>query len=62
MNTNFKEELIEIGFEGEIATDLDIRTIYSTDASAYRELPMAVVFPKNTFDIQKLIKFSAKKL
>ena len=32
--------------------------MYATDASVYRELPVAVCFPKKKEDIQKLIKFA----
>ncbi len=31
---------------------------YATDASAYREIPIAVAFPKNENDIQALIRFA----
>lgn len=52
-------ELIE-EFEGEIFTD-DISTkIYATDASAYREIPEAVAFPKSKEDIKKLIQFASE--
>ncbi len=42
-------------FQGDIYLDEHIRTLYSTDASAYKELPIAVVRPKNKEDIHKLI-------
>jgi FAD/FMN-containing dehydrogenase len=35
-----------------------MRTLYATDASAYREMPLAVAIPKNKEDIQKLIAFA----
>jgi FAD/FMN-containing dehydrogenase len=34
------------------------RVLYSTDASQYRELPLAVIRPKNREDIQKVIAFA----
>jgi FAD/FMN-containing dehydrogenase/Fe-S oxidoreductase len=34
--------------------------LYSTDASSYRELPLAVIRPKNKEDIRKIIEFAAK--
>ncbi len=40
---------------GDIQTDDIHRTIYSTDASAYKEKPMAVIFPKNSMDIKKVV-------
>ncbi len=42
---------------GELFTDDATRILYATDASAYRELPLAVVMPQNERDIQSLIKF-----
>lgn len=44
--------------EGELFFDDTIRTIYATDASAYRELPLAVSIPKTLADIEKLIAFA----
>jgi FAD/FMN-containing dehydrogenase/Fe-S oxidoreductase len=45
--------------EGDLFTDLTTRRLYATDASAYREVPVAVAFPKNKEDILKLIQFAA---
>ncbi len=44
----------------EIYTDLGKRALFATDASAYREMPEAVVFPKDKNDIKTLIKFANK--
>jgi FAD/FMN-containing dehydrogenase/Fe-S oxidoreductase len=49
---------LKSSMEGELLTDDVTRLIYSTDASAYRELPLAVAYPATTGDIQKLIKFA----
>jgi FAD/FMN-containing dehydrogenase/Fe-S oxidoreductase len=46
--------------EGELHYDTIMRTLYATDASAYREMPLAVAIPKNESDIQKLIKFASE--
>ena len=35
-----------------------MRRLYATDASAYREIPLAVAIPENLDDIQKLIAFA----
>ena len=35
-----------------------MRTLYATDASAYREMPLAVTIPKTKEDIQILIQFA----
>ena len=37
-----------------------IRKIYATDASAYRELPLAVAIPEDQNDLKKLIHFVAE--
>jgi FAD/FMN-containing dehydrogenase len=44
--------------EGEIKHDNITRTIYSTDASAYREKPLAVIWPKNREDLRKIVGFA----
>lgn len=44
--------------EGEFYFDKTMRTLYATDASAYREMPLAVAMPKTTDDIKKLISFA----
>ena len=47
-------------FEGDIYLDTTSRLMYSTDASAYREIPLGVVRPKHSKDIQALIRFAAE--
>ncbi|GAA4313088.1 FAD-binding and (Fe-S)-binding domain-containing protein [Compostibacter hankyongensis] len=47
--------------EGDFHFDTVMRTLYATDASAYRELPLAVAFPRSTADIRKLIDFAHKE-
>lgn len=46
--------------EGEIRYDHISKILYSTDASAYKETPLAVAFPKSNEDIRKLILFSSE--
>ncbi len=43
---------------GELFWDTIHRTIYSTDASVYKEEPLAVSFPNTADDLQKLIHFA----
>jgi FAD/FMN-containing dehydrogenase/Fe-S oxidoreductase len=43
---------------GDLYTDKKTRILYATDASAYRELPLAVARPKDKSDIIKLIAFA----
>jgi FAD/FMN-containing dehydrogenase/Fe-S oxidoreductase len=44
--------------QGDLFFDTTIRTLYATDASAYREMPLAVAIPKTKNDIKKLIAFA----
>ncbi|WP_394341532.1 FAD-binding and (Fe-S)-binding domain-containing protein [Sediminicola luteus] len=57
MNKNtlisLKQEL-----KGEMKLDALHKAIFSTDASVYRKTPLAVVFPKDQADIQKVIAFA----
>lgn len=46
--------------KGEFYTDKKMRILYATDASAYREMPLAVAIPETIDDIKKLIAFAAK--
>ena len=47
-----------IEMEGELHFDNVMRTLYATDASAYREMPTAVAIPATISDIKKLINFA----
>ena len=51
--------LLKDALEGELFTDQTTRKLYATDASAYREIPIAVAFPRTESDIAKLIRFAA---
>ncbi len=53
-------ELLNSGIEGEVRTDRSSRLMYATDASIYREEPLAIVIPRNADDIKKLLAFAAK--
>ncbi len=44
--------------EGDLYDDKTMRTLYATDASAYREMPLAVAVPRSVSDIKKLIAFA----
>lgn len=44
--------------EGELLYDESTKIIYATDASPYREKPVAVAFPKSVHDIKVLIHFA----
>jgi FAD/FMN-containing dehydrogenase/Fe-S oxidoreductase len=44
--------------EGELKYDNITTTIYSTDASVYKEVPSAVAWPKGAADLRKLLQFA----
>jgi FAD/FMN-containing dehydrogenase/Fe-S oxidoreductase len=56
-----KEQLKKLAqeLEGDLFFDKMIRTLYATDASSYREMPLAVAIPKTKEDLSKLIVFAA---
>jgi len=56
MHTAFNR--LKTQLEGDLFTDNVQRVLYSTDASQYKELPLAVTRPKNKQDIQKIIAFA----
>ncbi len=51
---------LAILIEGEFYSDFLTTTIYSTDASAYKESPIAVVVPKTKKDVKSVIEFANK--
>ncbi len=56
-----KEKLQHLAtqLQGDFYSNTTMRTLYATDASAYREMPLAVAIPKSIDDIKKLIAFAA---
>ena len=56
-----KLETLGSSLEGEFYTDKTMRTLYATDASAYREMPLAVAVPKTLDDLKTLIAFARKE-
>jgi len=61
MQTSDKLQVFSEYFNGEFHRDMSTRLIYSTDASAYKVLPLAVAYPKDDEDIKKLILFANKE-
>ncbi|MFN4763974.1 FAD-binding and (Fe-S)-binding domain-containing protein [Gillisia sp. Q332] len=55
-----KERLLKLGqnIEGELLVDSLHKSIYATDASVYREIPLAVCYPRSVADLQLLIDFA----
>ncbi|MCS3556170.1 MULTISPECIES: FAD-binding and (Fe-S)-binding domain-containing protein [unclassified Sphingobacterium] len=56
-----KEKLTRLAaqLEGDCYTDQAMRILYATDASAYSEMPLAVVLPRSLDDLKKLVAFAA---
>src|SRR5678809_1465509 len=44
--------------DGEFYFDDTMRILYATDASAYREMPLAVAVPRSVADLKRLISFA----
>ena len=59
---DLQSQLERIGslLDGEMHVSSLMRNAYSTDASVYRETPVAVAIPRTDGDIQRLIKFAGK--
>jgi FAD/FMN-containing dehydrogenase/Fe-S oxidoreductase len=56
LNTLLQKLALQL--EGELHYDTMMKSLYATDASVYRELPLAVALPKHSKDIQALILFA----
>ncbi|MGD0754524.1 MAG: FAD-linked oxidase C-terminal domain-containing protein [Bacteroidales bacterium] len=51
-------DILGKSLEGDLKYDKITTTIYSTDASVYKEEPVAVAWPKNVSDIRKILQFA----
>lgn len=49
---------LRIRLSGDLYIDDTMKRLYATDASAYREMPVAIAIPKSVKDIKKLILFA----
>jgi FAD/FMN-containing dehydrogenase/Fe-S oxidoreductase len=58
MISSEKLNLLRTQLEGDLFADNVQRVLYSTDASQYKEMPLAVTRPKNKEDIKKIIAFA----
>lgn len=59
MNTELLNSL-EQNLEGDLFVDKLSTTLYATDASVYRKIPLAVALPETTEDIKTLISFASE--
>ncbi|SDG97971.1 FAD-binding and (Fe-S)-binding domain-containing protein [Psychroflexus sediminis] len=57
-NSLFK--VLSTSLDGQLYIDELHKLIYATDASVYREIPVAVVYPKSISDLKKIIEFTYK--
>ncbi len=51
---------LQQSLDGELHFDGLLRTLYATDASVYKELPLAVAYPRSVADVKKLIRFATE--
>jgi FAD/FMN-containing dehydrogenase/Fe-S oxidoreductase len=60
---NFFSRLDDLSrsLEGELKYDSITTTVYSTDASVYKEKPVAVVWPAGASDIRKVLLFASRE-
>lgn len=56
-----KLEKLAAQLEGSLHYDTVMRKLYATDASAYREIPLAVAIPRTVEDLEKLIRFAREE-
>jgi FAD/FMN-containing dehydrogenase/Fe-S oxidoreductase len=55
---NIDLKKLEASLLGELHFDNLYKSIYATDASVYRKIPLGVAYPKNKQDIKTLIRFA----
>lgn len=53
-------EALAADFDGEIDTRYSARIVQATDNSVYQFLPQAVLYPKSTLDVQRVMLLAAK--
>jgi FAD/FMN-containing dehydrogenase/Fe-S oxidoreductase len=61
MATQTTESLLStlgLSLQGSLYTDTVMKTLYATDASAYREMPLGVAIPESKEDLEKIILFA----
>jgi FAD/FMN-containing dehydrogenase/Fe-S oxidoreductase len=58
MNLEKQLGILKDSIDGELYSDNIYKTIYATDASAYKEIPLAILVAANSNDIKKAIEFA----
>ncbi len=54
-------ETLGKSLDGDLKHDTVTTTIYATDASVYKEIPVAVAWPKGVSDIRKILLFAVRE-
>ena len=60
MITNTVLKQLDEALSGAVLFDSLHKTLYATDASVYRKIPLAVAYPKDVKDLKKLIAFASQ--
>ena len=62
LHPEMRSDLAELRreMEGELDWNATMRVCYATDASVYRELPLAVARPKGVEDLRRLLAFARR--
>lgn len=61
MSTQITDSLLStlgLSLQGALHTDTVMKTLYATDASAYREMPLGVAIPETETDLLQIIRFA----
>jgi len=58
---NNRLDTLKGSLEGDLKYDIITKTIYSTDASDYKEQPTAVAWPKGIEDIKRILSFARQE-
>ncbi len=58
MKPDVRFDSLQKELDGDLYTDTTQRILYATDASAYREIPLAVTRPAGSDDIKKILAFA----
>ncbi|MEM9986584.1 MAG: FAD-binding oxidoreductase, partial [Bacteroidota bacterium] len=57
-NLTSKLSILKASLDGELHHSDLMRALYATDASVYRELPLAVALPRHKGDVRQLVMFA----
>ncbi|MFC6980760.1 hypothetical protein [Microbulbifer taiwanensis] len=57
----FLQALADAGFRGDLSPSYASRTVLATDNSIYQVLPQAVVYPRDTRDLQLLAELAERE-